>query len=259
MNTIFKTSLVIISLIATISSQVIGSGTISNNVQFKDLDGNSYDLYDLLDGNKFVVLHMTYNTWPSCGPAVAGHNTVYNYFGQNSGDVLIFENNISAGNSKSDFIAWMNDWNAELPGISSDEGGYSLRSAVYGSNPAYGGPKYIIKHDRNFVRSYDLITDLEALGASQTNIQNSQLLPNEFLGKITNITKTGFTFFSSKSDNYSFSFYSSNGKLIEKLNKREIKTGNNNIDLSQYNFAKGLYLLKINTSGKSIFNKIIIK
>lgn len=33
-----------------------------DNVQFKDLDGNSYDLYELLESGKYVYVQMIFDT-----------------------------------------------------------------------------------------------------------------------------------------------------------------------------------------------------
>lgn len=32
-----------------------------DNVQFQDMEGNSYDLYELLDAGKYVLCHFTFN------------------------------------------------------------------------------------------------------------------------------------------------------------------------------------------------------
>lgn len=38
------------------------SGTIQKNFQFKDLDGNEYDLFEQLDSGKYIFMHSTFNT-----------------------------------------------------------------------------------------------------------------------------------------------------------------------------------------------------
>lgn len=39
----------------------IGFAQIIDNVQFKDMDGKSYDLYNLLEYDKYVFLEMIWN------------------------------------------------------------------------------------------------------------------------------------------------------------------------------------------------------
>ncbi len=50
----------IISLIAMFVV-ITQAQTLSQNVQFKDLEGNSYDLYEVLNSGKHVLCHLQYN------------------------------------------------------------------------------------------------------------------------------------------------------------------------------------------------------
>lgn len=47
-------------IVMTIIINVCGS-SISHNIQFEDLDGNNYDLFNLLSQGKYIALHMTFN------------------------------------------------------------------------------------------------------------------------------------------------------------------------------------------------------
>lgn len=55
-----KTLLKMLLLIGTITT--IMSAQIIENVQFKDIKGKSYDLFDLLDRGTYVVVHTQYNS-----------------------------------------------------------------------------------------------------------------------------------------------------------------------------------------------------
>ena len=55
MNRLLKISAIIMCLTLLGFTQV-------DNVQFKDLDGNSYDLYELLESGKYVYVQMIFDT-----------------------------------------------------------------------------------------------------------------------------------------------------------------------------------------------------
>lgn len=55
MKVLIKLSLFLLSLTLLNFSQI-------DNVQFTDMDGKSYDLYDLLGSGKHVLCHFTFNT-----------------------------------------------------------------------------------------------------------------------------------------------------------------------------------------------------
>lgn len=61
-------------------------------------------------------------------------------------------------------------WKAQLPGISKDEGANDFKNIVFQGGQALGGPVYIIKPDKFFFESNDLMTDLELLGLKKTSI-----------------------------------------------------------------------------------------
>lgn len=56
MNNLKKGLLALFSIVAVISSQ-----TISNNVQFTDMEGNSYDLFEELGKGKHILCHFHFN------------------------------------------------------------------------------------------------------------------------------------------------------------------------------------------------------
>lgn len=55
-KTIIKLFISLIVLTALVQGQ-----TLSQNVQFKDLEGNNYDLYDVLNSGKHVLCHLQFN------------------------------------------------------------------------------------------------------------------------------------------------------------------------------------------------------
>ncbi len=54
MNHVIKTTAFIMCLVLSVFTQI-------DNVQFKDLEGNSYDLYELLGEGKHVFIMMSFN------------------------------------------------------------------------------------------------------------------------------------------------------------------------------------------------------
>lgn len=56
METLLKTLLLIGTIITIITAQI------TENVQFKDISGENYDLYELLDRGTYVVVHTQYNS-----------------------------------------------------------------------------------------------------------------------------------------------------------------------------------------------------
>lgn len=255
--------LALLSTICFSQSKWPTEGTVTSNIQFKDLDGNNYDLFELLDQDKLVVLHMTFNTWSGCGPAVAENNEAWKYFGKNTGAVLSFKNNIVLRDSKSSFISWMNNWNAELPGISSDEGGFDFRNAIYGEeNTGYGGLDYIIKPDKTFVLSFNihtnnLIADIEAI-ISQVGITKHPLKNSEYI-KIHTVKQSTLLVSGVKNDEYTISFFNANGRITGELKNTRLNIGDNLIDFSNLNLAKGLYLIRIKSHYANYHNTLIIQ
>lgn len=61
MKRILQMVTVVLTLITFGFSAVPDSGTVSSNFQFKDLDGNEYDLFELLDAGKYIFMHSTFN------------------------------------------------------------------------------------------------------------------------------------------------------------------------------------------------------
>jgi len=56
MNHLFKTATIVMCL------TLIGSAQTISNVQFTDMKGKSYDLYQILGEGKSVLCHFSFNT-----------------------------------------------------------------------------------------------------------------------------------------------------------------------------------------------------
>ncbi len=63
--------------------------TADQNFIAQDVNGNTWNLYELLDEGKYVMLDFDYTDWPYCPDRVSDLNTAYNTYGCNSHDVII--------------------------------------------------------------------------------------------------------------------------------------------------------------------------
>jgi len=63
--------------------------TADQNFTAVDVDGNSWDLYELLNDGKYVFLDFDYTGWPYCPARVPDLNTAYTTYGCNLHDVIV--------------------------------------------------------------------------------------------------------------------------------------------------------------------------
>ncbi|MCB9325650.1 MAG: T9SS type A sorting domain-containing protein [Lewinellaceae bacterium] len=97
-------------------------GSVVPNMTLTDINGNNYDLYEVLDSGRGVILDV-FTTW--CGPCWAFHNShilrdIYNCYGpEGTGNVMVFAIEVDPGTTLDDLMGntgtTRGDWLAETP------------------------------------------------------------------------------------------------------------------------------------------------
>ncbi len=224
------------------------------NIQITDLDGNSYDLYEMLNKGRYVYVQMIFDTWPSCPGAVPGQNTLWEKYGCYKCDdypLFVITADFSTGDSKQDVISWCNSYNVEYPACYHAEGGADFNIEL--DNDNYGGPKYWISPDKSF-KDYSS-SDVSNAGLQEhvcavpiTNNLNKEIINTNI--SLYNLNKNGFSLKVLEADNYTISFYSVNGKLKSTFSKI-LAIGSHQISFEKGTFASGVYLVEL-SNGQTV-------
>lgn len=166
---------------------------------------------------------------------------------------------VNFSNSKSDFRSWISQYNCTHPGVAKEEGGKEFNTIL--SNNNYGGPKYLIKPDKTFVKRPSSSQINSAGGNVQhvcgTSISTDLRKKVKTNVSIINISKNSFTLKTLKNDIYSISFYSANGKLKTTLTKK-LSVGSHQISLKEGALANGVYIVEFKNSQSISRGKVVL-
>lgn len=91
------------------------------NIQVKDVNGNTYALFDILDAGKHVVIDFYMTGCTYCQLYAPHVQASYEHFGENSGDVFFMT--IDKGSTNANVIAFDLEYGITMPSISGLEGG----------------------------------------------------------------------------------------------------------------------------------------
>lgn len=186
---------------------------------------------------------------------------VWEAFGENTNQLLAFEVNISSGNTKQSFIKWLNKWNATISGVAPGEGGTRFATAIYGNGTRYGGPKYIIKPNRKFVRTYNPEADLLALGVKKGNKEAILTKKESTLNSaliVEGVTSEVLTLGLQNNSSVQISISQLNGRQIATINRDNLSAGTHEISLREIDLAHGVFILRIST-GTTEVNHLFVK
>ncbi|PID94368.1 MAG: hypothetical protein CSA95_03550 [Bacteroidetes bacterium] len=99
------------------------------NIQVKDVDGNTYALFDILDAGKHVVIDFYMTGCTYCQLYAPHIQASYEHFGENGGDVFFMT--IDKGSTNSDVRAFDLEYGITMPSISGLEGGGNKSHSIF--------------------------------------------------------------------------------------------------------------------------------
>lgn len=225
-----------------------------------DLEGNEYQLFDILDNqNKYVLIDFFYTTCGPCQQTAPKVNNAYEYFGCNNHDVVFLA--IDNGDNNAQCEAFDQQFGVHYPTISGTEGGGNAVCAAYGIG-AY--PTVIlIAPDHTIVEqdiwpiptAQTLINILEGYGLTEQNCDISvdeimdvtfDVFPNPSNG-IVNIQ-------TDQTETYTIKVYDISGKMVFENCMDE---NQKQIDLT--GVEKGMYILHFSNDKHQFRKELIIR
>jgi len=253
---------------ATLSFSQVGA--VAPDFTVKDLDGNSHNLYSILNSGKIVILDVS-ATW--CGPCWNFHtkhylkdlNDIYGEKGQNIARVIFYEGDKATTllDLQGKTSGTMGDWitGTNYPII--NESTISLNLKIYAPlgfptiNVICPATKKIVADLFDSQSLAAMKTVIETKCGSLTSVDDVNadnfyaLYPNpatDFTSLKLNI-KSGET--------VDVQIYSSLGQLMQSYNYRNNGINEYTIDLS--NFDNGVYFIRVNKDGKNLKTTTILK
>lgn len=249
--------LILSSLIALTFTGVFGQTTLTTAVNFDvtDVHGNSYNLFDILDGGQHVVIDFFFTT---CGPCIASvptFNTLYTDYGCNGGDVLFLS--VDAGDTEAEVLQYESDHGGLLPSVSGTDGGGDAVVSAYGIQ--YFPTVVLVAPNRDIV-AQDIYPVTEAnfeAAIAGTNITkqscnnvgiedfdvSSNAIAGTYPNPATDLSKMDFTV--SNAEDVSFGIYNLLGVQVAAIKEANYKQGLNTIELPIVELATGQYFVNM--------------
>ena len=243
---------------------LLGFSQTVSNVQLTDMEGNSYDLYEVLESGKHILCHFSYVNWPACPRAIPALNDTWDTYGCEICDdyeLLVLEVHVHSGESRSFFQEYLDDNNCRFPAIYCPDGGRTLSYDV--GNMTDGNPKYLIYPDKTYYHmdhyTWETLLAKENLTPHNCNVSiktNAKKLNNSVV--FDRVTKSGFTLKVLKDGLYSIAFYSADGKLKNSFSNK-LSSGSHHISFEKGALANGIYLVEIKNGQKITRDKVMLK
>jgi hypothetical protein len=219
------------------------------------VEGNSFNLFSTLAGNKFVCIDFFYYSCVPCQQTAPKVNGAYEYFGCNTGNVIFI--GMDDGDITDTTIAFGNKFGAHYPAASGADGGGNAVVSAYGIT---GFPTIIlIAPDHSIVEQdiwpvadaaylYNLIEGHGGIPAScpsgikeitNNNIYISGIYPNPAREKVS------VEFYLADVSDISMKIYNVTGQEVFIVSVPDIKTGINYTTLPLDDLSNGIYIIKL--------------
>ena len=168
---------------------------------------------------------------------------------------------VNFSDSKSAFEGWIDTYDCTHPGVAKEEGGSKFNIELDNNN--YGGPKYLIKPDKTFIKS-PTASEIDNAGGNKQHVCTTAIThkskdhSNSSIS-FQKITKSNFTVNVLKEDVYSISFFAANGQLKEVIPEKLLSIGSHNISWEKGKIANGVYFVEMRNGRNVTRQKVIIE
>lgn len=137
-NFICMKKILLVLLISVVSFQLFAQPDVAEDFTVTDIDGITYNLFEILDDGRYVYLDFWFSTCGGCIGAVPGLNHIYESFGCNEFDLVV----IAVGAEDTDAIAetFREEHGCIYPLVSGEGGSYPVIS-YYGVT---GYPEFVV-------------------------------------------------------------------------------------------------------------------
>ena len=239
-------------------------GDVVDNFTVTDTQGVEHTLYDITATGKYVFLDFFFTTCPPCQQTQRHFNHLHDKYGCNEGDLYT----LSLSTLASDTNALIDQFEATYGGeynhspAAGGEGGAPAVCDQFGVN-AY--PTYAIVGPDNTLVVADIwpITDITTFEANFPDGFNPEPMECSIMGA-SDILANGFSVYPTVSDgNFNVTLSNSSDSEINIYDMTGKKVFNGSYHTKDVNvnvkLPPGIYILNVNTEGKSSSKKIIIR
>jgi thiol-disulfide isomerase/thioredoxin len=230
----------------------------------KDTEGNTYQLYDILDQGNTVVIDFFTVTCGPCATYASEISQSYSHFGCNSGNVVYL--GINWGDDNTQVHEFGQTYGAFYPEVSGLEGNGNHVVADYGvlSYPTV----IIIRPDHSIAEKFiwppsalhlDSLVNEQGGIPMDCNTAVSEKQPFSLPGIIQSISPNpALSHAVLKLDaipgNYSFCLFASSGKLVKRIPAIQVSAREESFDLELSFIPPGYYILQV-LAGNSVVDR----
>lgn len=259
----FLSFIAVIILFGTVTAQTPLTTAVDFTVT--DTEGHSFNLFNKLNSNKYVLIDFFYTTCGPCQATAPKVSGAYTNLGCNGGNVFFI--GIDDRSTNAQVLAFDATYNAIYPGVSGTEGGGAAPTSAYGIS---AWPTVIlIAPNKNIVEqdiwpiadAADLTTVITGLGgvtqACSSGIDESEIIRVAYV--FPNPARGQFTYSYALENNDGNTYFEMFNMIGEKVYSEKITDLRNNLKVSTSSFSAGVYVSKlVNSKGVIQTDKIIV-
>lgn len=259
----FFTFLMFLWFAVPVSAQT--SLTVAEDFTVTDLDGNSFNLFNTLNSNKFVLIDFFYCTCVPCQQNTPKVQLAFQYFGCNTSNVVFISMDLGDDNAACRIFEenFQNLPGNKFPSVSGDEGGGTAVCNTYGIT-AYptviliAPDKSIVERDiwpiANGEYLASVIEGQGGIPASCSAVGIEEKQSAEFTGFESSFPNPVKSVFNMKINvvhdaAVSFEVFNLLGEKVIELPAREYLKGSFTVQLPVNNLSGGIYQVHILTDG----------
>jgi len=250
------------SILITLGILSAQSQQIAPNFTVTDTQGQSHELYEILENGQRVVLDFFYVGCSYCQFYSPFIQQSYENFGCNKGDVFFL--GIDWNDSDSDVIAFDSTYGIEYPSASGLDG--DADSVVNLYNISFYTTLMVIDTNKHIIKvispptTENIDTFLLVIGAQKvpctTSIQSASDSNNQFVKLLNNpIYDNNISLIIENEATYNLQLIDSKSQLVYQKNKK-LQIGINRLAIME-NLKPGLYILIIQSEDQKAYLKIL--